>query len=82
MSYTCIRIEGGLVSPDFLELIHEMEGQKEPIDFGLDRRRSLVDEITSVWSDARSYWDAFQRRLRREHGESTTTITREQWVIL
>lgn len=81
MSYTCIRIEGGLVSPDFLERIHEMEGQKGPTDFGLDRRRSLVDEITSVWSDARSYWDAFQRRLRREHGESTTTITREQWVI-
>lgn len=82
MSYTCIRIEGGLLSPDFLERIHEMPGQK-PADFGLDRHRALVDEVSAIWSDARSYWDAFQRRLARaaSAGESITTITREQWVI-
>jgi hypothetical protein len=80
MSYTCIRIEGGLLSPDFLERIHEMDGQK-PGDFALDGHRPLVDEISSVWGDARIYWDAFQRRLARAHGESLTTMTREQWII-
>nr|HID13653.1 hypothetical protein [Anaerolineae bacterium] len=80
MAYVCIRVEGGLLSPDFLEGIHEQSGQK-PADFTLRARRSLVDEISSVWSDVRSYYDAFDRRLKRAHGESTTTITREQWVI-
>ena len=80
MSYTCIRIEGGLISPDFLENIHEQEGQK-PTDFGLEGKRSIIDEVSSVWSDSRVYWSAYKRRLDRSHGESETTITREQWVI-
>lgn len=80
MSYTCIRIEGGLISPDFLESIHEQTGQT-PSDFGLDAKRSIIDEVSSVWADARAYWLAFQRRLARAKDESETTITREQWVI-
>lgn len=80
MSYTCIRIEGGLISPDFLESIHEQAGQTSS-DFGLDARRSIIDEVSSVWADARAYWIAFQRRLARAKDESETTITREQWVI-
>jgi hypothetical protein len=80
MSYTSIRIEGGLISPDFLEQIHEHEGQK-PADFGLEATRSFIDEASSAWADARAYWSAFQRRLARKKDESATTITREQWVI-
>jgi hypothetical protein len=79
MNYTCIRIEGGLLSPDILEHIHDMEGQK-PKDFNLESRRTIVDELTSAWSDARSFWDAFQRRIRRGT-ESATTITREAWIM-
>lgn len=83
MPYTTIRIEGGLLSSDFLEQIHAQPGQTGA-DFGLEKSRSLVDEISGVWSDVRLYWSAFQRRLERARqgqGESTTTITREQWVI-
>jgi hypothetical protein len=77
MAYTTIHIEGGLLSPDFLEQIHAQAGQT-PVDFGLEKNRSLVDEISGVWSDVRLYWSAFQRRLertRQSDGESTTTIT-------
>jgi len=90
MNYTSIKIEGGILSPDFLENIAEAEGQK-PVDFGLPARRSLVDEISSLWSDVRSYWDAFKNRRRRYEeaaqsgqpagSESATTLTREQWII-
>ncbi len=80
MNHTTIRIEGGLLSSDFLEQVHEQTGQA-PADFGLSKNRSLVDEISAVWSDARAYWTAFQRRLDRAAGESTTTITRDQWMI-
>ena len=78
MAYTCIRIEGGLLSADFLERISEMEGQK-PQDFGLPPRHSLIDEISAVFRDVKLSWHAFLRRLNRS--ESKTTITREQWVI-
>lgn len=83
MNNITIRIEGGLLSPDFLETIHEAPGQK-PQDFGLKPRDSLVDEISAIWGDARAYWEAFQRRASRAQsgrGESLTTITREQWVL-
>jgi len=81
MTLLTIRIEGGLLSPDFLETIHEQSGQK-PADFGLDARRSLVDEVTAVWSDVRAYWEAFERRrARARDGESLTSATREAWII-
>ncbi|NPV09668.1 MAG: N-6 DNA methylase [Anaerolineae bacterium] len=73
-------IEGGLLSPDFLESVAQREGQK-PADFGLESRRSLDYEVAAVWSDVRSYWDAFQRRMARAGGESTVTVTREQWLL-
>ncbi|RMG58243.1 MAG: hypothetical protein D6713_08150, partial [Deltaproteobacteria bacterium] len=79
MKYSCVKIEGGLLSPDFLERITEVNGQS-PESFGFDRKRSFVGELSSRWADVRSYWEAFQRR--RERGkESLTTITRESWVI-
>jgi len=84
MTLLTIRIEGGLLSPDFLETIHDQSGQK-PADFGLDElrsRRSLVDEVTAVWSDVRTYWEAFERRrARARDGESLTSATREAWII-
>jgi hypothetical protein len=81
MTLLTIRIEGGLLSPDFLETIHDQPGQK-PADFGLDARRSLVDEVTTVWSDVRAYWEAFERRrARAKDGESLTSATREAWII-
>jgi len=81
MTLLTIRIEGGLLSPDFLDTIHEQSGQK-PADFGLDARRSLVDEVTAVWSDVRAYWEAFERRrARAKDGESLTSATREAWII-
>lgn len=81
MSLLTIRVEGGLLSPDFLDAVHEAPGQK-PADFGLDARRPLIDEIAAVWSDVRTYWEAFERRrARARDGESLTTATREAWVI-
>lgn len=81
MAYTAVTVEGGLFPSDLLDRIAagEAEGQR-PADFGLDGSRRLVDEIQSAFSDARSFWDAFQRRLERSK-ESRTTITREDWVV-
>jgi hypothetical protein len=82
MPYVSVAVEGGLFPVDLLDRIaagdSNLPGQK-PGDFGIDSSRRITDEIQSAFSDARSYWDAFQRRLERSH-ESRTTITREDWV--
>jgi hypothetical protein len=81
MAHVAIDIEGGLVSGDLLERIaatpEAVEGQR-PGDFGVEGR--LSEEIQSAFSDAATYWNAFQARLHRGR-ESATTITRETWML-
>jgi len=81
MAYTAIRIEGGLVPADLLDAIAtgDAAGQRQE-DFGLPPATRLTDAMQLAFSDIRTYWDAFQVRLRRA-AESTTTLTREQWII-
>ncbi len=83
MNFSTVRIEGGLLPAELLEQVAlcEAKGQR-PEDFGLEKNRRLTDEIAAAWSDARAYWDALQRALRRvsEH-DPATTPTREQWVV-
>jgi hypothetical protein len=81
MAHVAIDIEGGLVSGDLLERIaatpEAVEGQR-PGNFGVEGR--LSEEIQSAFSDAATYWNAFQVRLQRGK-ESATTITRETWML-
>src|SRR5581483_693899 len=55
-----------------------------PEDFVVDGKPAftgrLADEMQAAFSDARSFWDAFQRRLLHSH-ESVTTLTRGAWVV-
>src|SRR5581483_2375860 len=80
MVYTAVIIEGGLFPADLLDRLAEgsAPGQR-PEDFGLPASARLSDEIQGAFSDARAFWDAFQRRLARPH-ESTFTLTRQAWV--
>ena len=76
-----ITIEGGLFPPDLVERVAAgAVGGQSPADFGLAKGRRLSDEVQAAFSDARSFWDAFQRRLDRSR-ESKTTLTRQDWVI-
>jgi N-6 DNA Methylase len=81
MAYVAITIEGGLISGDLLERIaaepNKVDGQR-PADFGVEGR--LSEEVQSAFSDAATYWNAFQARLHRGK-ESATTITRETWML-
>ena len=44
MNYPSIRIEGAILSPDILERIEELPGQR-PADFALDPGTKVKDEI-------------------------------------
>ena len=81
MAYTAVISEGGLFASDLLDRIAsgEAEGQRAA-DFGIDGGRRLIDETQSAFADARSFWDAFQRRRQRSR-ESATTLTREDWMV-
>ncbi|MFS8909453.1 DUF559 domain-containing protein [Synechococcus sp. OH2] len=59
----------------------ELSGQK-PKDFGLEDKRSLTEEIASVFAEARTQWEVFRRRLARlPEGDPATSVTRDAWVI-
>ncbi len=82
MSYAAISIEGGLFPPDLLDRVAAAEGSvrgQAAHEFALPASRRLPDEIQRSFSDARVYWEAFNRRLERS-GESRTTLTREMWA--
>ncbi len=80
--YPSIRIEGGLIAADMLAAIADgsAPGQK-PRDFGLPDNASLLDQISTAWSEARAFWPAFERRVTQlKEGETGTGFTRTQWV--
>ena len=81
MNYPSIRIEGAILSPDILERIEDLPGQK-PGDFGLNSSSRVKDEIARAWADAQDYWRIFQRKLETLRLDSpVTSETRQQWVV-
>jgi len=81
MSYPSIRIEGAILSPDILEKLEEIPGQR-PVDFGLEPSVKVKDEIARAWADAQDYWRLFNRKLETLKKESAaTTETRNLWVV-
>ena len=85
MPYAAVTVEGGLFPAELLDGIGS-GSTPLPVSsrLGHDQHR-LVDEIQAAFSDARSYWDSFQRRLDRTQtsgtSESILTITRQDWML-
>jgi len=81
MIYPSIRIEGAILSPDILEKLEDILGQR-PVDFGLEPSVKIKDEIARAWADAQDYWRIFNRKLETLKKESpATTETRNLWVV-
>lgn len=81
MIYPSIRIEGAILSPEVLDRLDDLAGQR-PADFGLEGTAKVKDEIARAWADAQDYWRIFQRKLESVRTDSpATTETRQQWVL-
>src|SRR5437762_25287 len=81
MTYPSIRIEGAILSPDILDRLEDLPGQR-PGDFGFDASAKVKDEIARAWADAQDYWRIFQRKIETLKPDSpATTETRQQWVV-
>lgn len=84
MAFIGINIQGNIISSEIIEKIRE-EDQKlfqKPSDFDLPRNVTVRDEINTVWSSVKSYWEAFRiRRDRIREGDSGITETRQGWMM-
>jgi len=81
MAYTAIQIEGGLFPADLLDAIATGDAPGQSAEsFNLPTGTRLTDAIQLAFSDTATYWESFGARLRRS-AESSTTLTREQWII-
>ena len=81
MNYPSIRIEGAILSPDILDRMEDMPGQK-PAEFGLDSSVRVKDEIVRAWADAQDYWRIFHRKLETIPATASgTTETRNLWIV-
>ena len=81
--YPALAVVGGLFSADLIDDVAEARaaGQR-PRDFGFPDSTHLLDEISAAWSDARSYWQGFRRRLESlPPGETGVSFTRAQWIV-
>ena len=81
MNYPSIRIEGAILSPDLLDRLEDLPGQKTA-DFGLETGTRVKDEIARAWADAQDYWRIFQRKLDNLRPDSpATSETRNLWIV-
>ena len=81
MNYPSIRIQGAILSPDVIERIEDLPGQK-PSDFDFNASTRVKDEIARSWADAQDYWRIFQRKLETaRQGSNATTETRNLWIV-
>lgn len=81
MKYPSIRIEGAILSPDILERLEDIAGQR-PADFGLETGAKVKDEIARAWADAQDYWRIFKRKLETLKDDSpATSETRNNWIV-
>ena len=81
MNYPSIRIEGAILSPDILDRLDDLPGQR-PHDCGFDSSVKVKEEIARAWADAQDYWRIFQHKVETLKADSpATTETRNLWIV-
>ncbi len=82
MAWTTYRDEGGLLPADVLEQVVAGEfGGQDPAAFGATAR-GFSEDVNRAWTEARAHWTSFGlARERLASDESTTSVTREVWLV-
>jgi len=83
MEYPSINIQGNIISGEILDRIRSEDIKyQQTVDFGLDRKTTVRDEIGIAWAAARAHWTAFKLRIDRlKAGETGAAETRNSWMI-
>lgn len=65
-SFTAIRVEGGILPPEFLNSVAALEAKHQTgADYGLTRSLTLKDEIARYWRIANDLYTAYAERRER-----------------
>lgn len=79
--FTAIRIEGGLLPPEFLQTIAGLEApQQRGADYGLSRSLALKEEIARYWRIAGDLYARYSER-RARHGLKVTHVGVDEWLV-
>lgn len=83
MTFPSITIQGNIVSSETLDKIAQEEvAFQRSVDFGFKKDIKVRDEVGLAYAIARGYWNSFKLKLERlQEKESTTTETRNLWMI-
>jgi hypothetical protein len=84
-SFTCVHTEGGLLPPDLLERVRNLDPELSglrPEDYGLAPGERLADAIVQSWNRLTGVWQAFADRLEAAPATETTfqTQTVQRWL--
>ena len=79
--FTAIRIEGGLLPPEFLQHVAALEAPAQSsADYGIPPGRTVRDEIGRYWTIAEALWkDYRQNRTRTDMLAQRTGV--ERWLV-
>lgn len=83
--FSAITSEGGLLPADFLEALTAPKTTIDGLnaqDYHLAEGERISDQINRSWNRLRGCWENFKKSVAaKAPGESTTTETRERWLL-
>ena len=81
--FTCIKLEGALMSHDHLHRI--LDGTAEGVsaqEYGLAPGEKINEAISRDWEKAIRYWQVFRKSLLEiPSDDPATSLTRERWLL-
>ncbi|RMD89115.1 MAG: hypothetical protein D6807_04375 [Alphaproteobacteria bacterium] len=79
-SFTAIRVEGGILPPEFLNSVAELGAKyQDGPDYDLTRSLNLSDELARYWRIARDLYSAYvERRERKDLNPAQVGV--EEWM--
>ena len=79
--FTALRIEGGILPPEFLQTIAALEAPRQTgIEYGLSKSLAIKEELARYWSIANDSYERYaERRPRTDLDASLVCI--DEWLI-
>lgn len=78
LAFTALRLEGGLLAPDFLDRVAHLEAaEQHDADYDVPRGLKLRDEIGRYWKIAQNLWRDFNIRRQRTDVDAHALTVRE-----
>jgi len=80
-SFTAIRIEGGILPPEFLNTVAALEAKHQTgADYGLTKSLTLKDELARYWRIANDLYTAYAERRERTD-PSPVRVGIDDWLM-